>query len=153
MSTLGQILLAYVAADALSGLYHLLTDYGCNIKSQVAQFENHHQRPGSMTFDLEPVAGALPLAAAAWWWASPFLWALAGFVAVVQLPHYFCHHPEYAPAIVRLLQRLRLIITPAHHRGHHRPPFDKNFCIFTGWNDLWLNAVLWLVRFLWRHLR
>jgi ubiquitin-conjugating enzyme E2 variant len=40
---------------------------------------------------------------------------------------------ERIPATVRALQRLHLVLPPAHHRRHHTAPFDTYYCITTGW--------------------
>jgi hypothetical protein len=52
-------------------------------------------------------------------------------------------HAESPPRVVAWLQRRGLILSPRHHRRHHRPPFVANFCITTGW----CNPVLTAVRF------
>ena len=42
-------------------------------------------------------------------------------------------HLEDPPAWVALLQRTRLILSPVQHEVHHTPPFDRYYCITTGW--------------------
>jgi hypothetical protein len=42
-------------------------------------------------------------------------------------------HLDDPPAPIRLLQRLHLILPPDHHRIHHTAPYDRYYCITTGW--------------------
>lgn len=56
-------------------------------------------------------------------------------------------HRRPRSRIVRLLQDMKLIITPEQHAKHHRKPYDTNFCTVTNW----LNPVLDTCKF-WRGL-
>jgi ubiquitin-conjugating enzyme E2 variant len=38
-----------------------------------------------------------------------------------------------APRAVRTLMRLSLVLDADHHNDHHTAPFDRNYCITTGW--------------------
>ncbi|WP_199434104.1 fatty acid desaturase CarF family protein [Qaidamihabitans albus] len=43
---------------------------------------------------------------------------------------------NFAPGwAVRALQRLGLVLTPAHHMKHHRAEHDTHYCIVNGWAD------------------
>jgi hypothetical protein len=138
MATIGTaVLFAYIAADALSALYHLFTDRGWNISSQRSFFENHHRRPWTMTFDLQPLAVGLPIATFGYLFESWFLLLLGMFLSVAQLPHYWAHFP--APWPVRVLQLARIILPPAKHASHHQGDFDRDFCVLSGWNNFWIN--------------
>jgi hypothetical protein len=44
--------------------------------------------------------------------------------------------------VIRGLQRLRLILSPAQHSRHHAPPFDRDYCTASGWLNGLLNALL-----------
>ncbi|HET9751355.1 MAG TPA: fatty acid desaturase CarF family protein, partial [Myxococcales bacterium] len=52
-------------------------------------------------------------------------------------------HMDAPPRMVRLLQRANLVLPPAHHAVHHRPPYNKYYCITVGW----LNEALFRLRF------
>lgn len=52
-------------------------------------------------------------------------------------------HQDRAPRVVQLLQRARLILSPAHHAAHHAAPHTRNYCITVGW----MNGPLRTVRF------
>jgi len=135
-----QVFAGWLIADAMGGLFHLFTDRGWNIPLLVRQFQNHHDRPWTMTFDLEPVLGAIPLAFIAWF-ALPWLFgSMAVGVGFTQIPHYYIHHPEQCPVWMKLLQKTRIVLRPDSHEQHHRT-FDRGFCILAGWNDWWIDRV------------
>lgn len=128
---------AYATADAFTALYHLFTDRGWNIKSQLYWFRLHHQYPLRMTFDLQPALGGLPLAGLGWYLGSTYLMWLGLSIAISQIPHYYAHFP--APLPVRWLQRCHIFLSPAAHASHHSGKFDKDFCVLCGWNNWWIN--------------
>jgi len=139
--TLFWILLGYILADAISGIYHWLTDNGYNIPSQVALFQAHHQRPSGMDLDFKPAFGGLPIACIGFFDVSHMVfWATLGTaISLSQVTHYYSHHR--GPWLIRLLQKLKLILPPKHHSKHHRGDYDKNFCIVSGWNNFWMNLI------------
>lgn len=58
-------------------------------------------------------------------------------------------HMQVPPHFVARMQRLGLILSPKNHQVHHTAPFDKNYCITTGW----MNGIIektgvfaWMVR-------
>jgi hypothetical protein len=142
MLTLFYILAGWAVADAFGGLYHLATDRGYNLPFQVRSFQNHHDKPWTMTFDLEPLAGAVPLLILSWWLGWPaFLTSAAVGIGFTQIPHYYIHHPERCPRWIVWLQRARIVLQPKAHEDHHTPPYGHNFCILAGWNDWWINRL------------
>jgi len=141
ISILIQIFLAYIVIDAMTGIYHILTDKGWNpIKSQVELFQHHHETNDMDYFDWRPSLAALPILALGWYFSSPFLIALSIFGIFAQLPHYWAHQRDNNK-FVTWLQELRLIISRKTHQDHHCGDFNRNFCIFSGWNNGWLNWV------------
>jgi Lipid desaturase domain len=142
MTPLLEIFIAYVLADLLGGLYHLATDHGCNIRSQVALFQWHHENPAAIGWDFKPAIGGIPiLLLGVFWWHPIFFAALGIAVCFGQMPHYWAHHKVRHP--VRFLQRARIILPPRHHARHHSGHFDQNYCVLSGWNNFWLN---WIAR-------
>ncbi len=135
-----QVLAAYILVDALTGLYHLATDKGFNLRSQVELFAIHHRTNSMDGFDWQPMVAAVPAAVVGAWLHSPFLTAVGLIGCVAQVPHYWAH--QGGGRVVKFLQATRLIIHPAHHAGHHGGLFTRNYCILSGWNDWWLNAVV-----------
>jgi hypothetical protein len=74
--------------------------------------------------------------------AQSSLLFFAIFVALTSQIHRWAHM-ETPPLLVRMLQRCRLLLTAAHHEKHHTAPFDRSYCITSGW----LNAPLHSIRF------
>lgn len=145
--TLLQIFAAYVLVDALGGIYHCLTDYGFNVNNQVTMFREHHDTNTMQGFDWQTFAAGMPLAVIGAWFHQPFLIALGVFIAITQVTHYYSHRRSsnvLVHRVVRFLQRSRIIVHPATHARHHREPFARNFCLLSGWNNWWLNSVLWI---------
>lgn len=158
---------AYVAADFVSGFVHWMGDtWGSPAlpvlgPALVRPFREHHVDPKAMTrHDFVETNGAncmiaLPAAVASLLipldegpWAAPrqfgamFFGALIVWVMATNQIHKWAHS-DAAPATVRLLQRWRIILNPRHHDQHHQSPFDRHYCITTGW----LNEPLAKVRF------
>lgn len=52
-------------------------------------------------------------------------------------------HMEKPPALVRLIQKTRLFLSPGHHAQHHSGAHLTNYCITTGW----MNGLLDQFRF------
>jgi sterol desaturase/sphingolipid hydroxylase (fatty acid hydroxylase superfamily) len=136
-----QIIAAFVFVDLASGLYHYATDRGWNIRQQVELFAEHHRTNRMEGFDWQPSLAAVPILLVGLYLAQPFLIAGGVFGIAAQWPHYWAHQGSKS-GIVRWLQRRGIIISPEHHARHHRGPFDSHFCIFTGWNNWWLDRLL-----------
>jgi len=139
-----EILFAYLVVDALTGIYHLMTDKGFNLQHQVDLFEEHHRTNTMEGFDWQPLVVAIPLLVLGAWNRSLFLTSASLFGCVAQVPHYLAHHSDKSGRVVRLLQATRVIIHPKHHAVHHNGKFNRNYCILSGWNNWWMNTLLWL---------
>ncbi len=50
-------------------------------------------------------------------------------------------HQEKPSALVRWLQRMRLVLEPRHHQIHHTEPFKMHYCITNGWLNPLLNKI------------
>ena len=140
-SIFDEIVFAYFAADLLAAVFHFVTDRGWNLPHVVRDFQNHHERPETMTFDLQPMLIGLPVGAIGVWSGSTFVIALGLFLSVAQVPHYFSHHP--APGWVKALQNRRLILPPLVHAKHHTSKsFDRDFSVLNGWSNEFFNWIL-----------
>lgn len=142
-----EIIAAYIVADALSGLYHCATDYGFNIRNQVEMFRDHHETNTMQDFDWQTFAVGMPVCVVGAWLHSPFLIAMGVFAALTQVSHYYAHRRSASPLVhrvVRMLQISRVIVHPVSHKRHHAGAFNRDFCLLSGWNNWWLNAVVWL---------
>jgi len=63
--------------------------------------------------------------------------SIAAWTLPTNQVHQWAHMP-HPPAVVRWLQRRRLILSPEAHRQHHQSPYAMNYCIATGWSNRWL---------------
>lgn len=141
-----EIVLGYALADLLSGIYHLMTDAGYNLPAQIRDFSKHHAQPWTMTFDASPMIAGVPVMLGAPFFPCPWFFFTLGFgMSICQFTHYWTHNKPNR--FVGLLQKARLIISPRGHWKHHKAPFACNFCILSGWNNVWMNAILRLCRY------
>lgn len=152
-AALAAAVLGVATADLLSGLGHWIGDtWGRTTWPLVGNglirgFREHHVDPeaitrhdfvetsGSLWVLLAPVMGLL-LVVPVETGASRFtlLWAAAFSLAlsVTNQIHKWAHQAD-PPRAARVMQRLRVILPPEHHAVHHRAPFDRHYCIATGW--------------------
>jgi ubiquitin-conjugating enzyme E2 variant len=118
-------------------------------------FRVHHVNPadflrrrfidtnGDVALLMIPVLGialALPLDGQAGLNALAFLGTFGAVGLLTNQVHQWAHMLR-PPALVRLLQHYRLILTREAHARHHRPPFAANYCIATGWCNRPLAAI------------
>lgn len=147
------VLLGVITADFVSGLVHWIGDtWGRESWPVVGNglirgFREHHADPraitrhdgvetnGSAALGLLPVmvlALGLPAGGPTEKARVLFLVVLAVSLVATNQIHKWAHQDE-PPRPVRVLQRLRLVLPPDHHAVHHAPPFDRYYCITTGW--------------------
>ena len=153
------VVVAYLAADLLSGFVHFLADnfgsadtpvIGTNF---IGAFREHHVDPKGITnHDFVDTNGnnslvSLPIMLAVWLfvpiettaWGSHFgtfslLLCLAVFLT--NQFHKWAHMDE-PPKVVGRLQNSGLILSKEHHDVHHESPYDTYYCITVGvWNPL-----------------
>lgn len=163
---LGGAVLGGVAADLLTGIVHWACDTWGDEDTPwlgstlIYAFREHHRSPRAMlahewtSVNREPgIAAALALgllclpaaqrALDGHPLAHAFLWSFIVYGAAANQLHQWAHS-DRPPAPVRLLQRLRLVLSPAHHARHHRAPSTAAYCISTGWTNPVLDrAGLW----------
>lgn len=156
---------AYLAADFVSGFVHFMGDtFGHeNLpvlgQSFIKPFRDHHVDPRGITrHDFIETNGnncivTIPAALLVYFlvpartelWANAFAAFSAWLFFWVFMTNQFhkWSHLEEIPPWIATLQRFKLILGPEHHDVHHTPPFDKYYCITTGW----LNPLLYKIRF------
>lgn len=155
------IVLGLLAADFVSGVLHWAGDtWGSETTPAVGRrfirpFRFHHAHPLDMTkshffttngdtslaalpFLLIPFL--LPTDSTAGLFVGVFLGAVGGWGMWTHQFHRWAH-AKNPPRVVRWCQRAWLLLPPAHHRRHHKPPFVRNYCITTGWCDPVLSRV------------
>jgi hypothetical protein len=148
-------LLAYLAADFVSGLVHWAADsWGSPDLRLVGPaflrpFREHHLDPLAITrHDFVEMNGnncliSVPTLGIALWvspgtdgtgslFVSSFLGALVLWVLMTNQFHSWAHLK--APrGWVAALQRLHLVLPPAHHAIHHTRPYNTHYSITVGW--------------------
>jgi ubiquitin-conjugating enzyme E2 variant len=76
-------------------------------------------------------------------WGPPvavFGWAFCGIGSMTNQIHQWAHMRS-PPWPIRILQRCRLLLRRAHHTAHHERPYDRHYCITTGWCNAPLEAI------------
>ena len=153
-------IIAYLSADFISGFVHFLCDnFGSPetplIGSTFIQpFREHHDDPQGITrhdfieVNTNTCLAGIPVLLAFYFFlplrSSAFALHIAVFILFfilfVTLTNQFHKwaHQSKPPAAICRLQQMNLILSPKHHDLHHTPPFDKYYCITSGW----LNPVL-----------
>lgn len=158
-------LMAYLTADFASGFVHWLADSYGTVQTPflgpkfVAPFREHHKDPLAITRHdfveangdncifalpvLLPTYLFLPTPHHAWAVVTGlFVLLLSLGVLLTSLAHGWAHRDQ-RPRWVSWLQRVRLVVSPAHHAVHHQPPHKRHYCITNGW----LNGLLDRTRF------
>lgn len=148
-------LAGYLAADLLSGCVHWFCDTFFDEDTPIVgrrvigPFRHHHRDPLAITHYrlleqdgtgafvmLPPLALALASGAPGASSAPGIalhagLCALAAGMVGANLFHKWAHMAD-PPAVVRWLQRRRLILSPAAHERHHRT-HTRAYCVTSGW--------------------
>jgi len=161
-------ILSMTLADLFSGLVHWGADTWGTLetpfvgKTFIRSFREHHVDPFKITcHDIietngdNCMAAAIPLCILAFSKIEPtatdvfvvsFLTTLCIWVSLTNQFHKWAHTIK-PPKIVALLQDYRIILSRKNHQVHHHTPFDRYYCITTGW----LNPILGAIGF-WKRL-
>ena len=76
-------------------------------------------------------------------WGGPvalFGLAFCGVGSLTNQIHQWAHMPA-PPAPVRAMQACGLLLGRAEHAAHHGRPYDRRYCITTGWCNRPLDAI------------
>ncbi|HNF15889.1 MAG TPA: fatty acid desaturase family protein [Leptospiraceae bacterium] len=154
LSVLLTVILSYIAADFISGYVHFLGDsFGDENtpilgQSFIRPFREHHTDPKGITrHDFIETNGnncivSLPAQAAVYFLQVPTsaVWNLISlFTAFLLLWVFFTNqfhkwaHEDFPPRGAVFLQKAGIILSPEHHSVHHRSPYDRFYCITSGW--------------------
>lgn len=152
-------IVAYLAADLLSGFVHFLADnFGSSETPIIGSgfidaFREHHVDPkGIITHDFIDTNGnnslvslpfmlvvwlAVPIETTAWGYLlGMFSLMLCLGVFLTNQFHKWAHM-EAPPLVPAWLQRRGIILSKEHHDVHHASPYDTYYCITVGvWNPL-----------------
>jgi ubiquitin-conjugating enzyme E2 variant len=150
---LSAVLLGYLAADFVSGFVHWMgdtwgsTDMPVLGKAFIRPFREHHVDEKAITrhdfvetngnnclisLPAAVLAVALPHSSPGQVFVSACLGAMIFWVMATNQFHKWSHLDE-PPALIGFLQRVHLVLPPAHHQIHHTAPFNKYYCITVGW--------------------
>jgi len=150
-------LLAYVLADFVNGVIHMIMDntddYTSVIGPLVAAFHRHHHvpayrnRPAWLVFLAENsmknwLAVYMVVLAVAWSSLAPALaFSLLAFSllsSTAELSHYLCHNSTHR--VVRALQSARILLHPDHHRLHHEAD-NTHYAFLNGMTNPLINFI------------
>ena len=150
-SLVGSGLLAYWLSDLGTGVFHWSVDnYGSKatpvMGGIIDAFQGHHKYPWTITkrqfannihttcpatmcvtVPLLLTPGLAPDTCA-------FMGVFCSMIVLSQQFHAWSHMKKsQLPEIVVKLQDLGVLISRKGHGAHHRPPFEGNYCIVSGW--------------------
>src|SRR3712207_3768273 len=151
--------LAYLAADFISGFVHFLADNFGSSETPIigpgfiSGFREHHVDPRGITrHDFIDTNGNNSLVSLPFmllvWLAVPIEATVSGYLfgafflllcLAVFLTNQFHKwaHMEDPPSLAVWLQRRGLVLSKEHHDIHHASPYDTYYCITVGvWNPL-----------------
>lgn len=155
-------LTGYLVADFVSGFVHWAGDtigdattpvFGPNF---VTPFRYHHVDPKDITrhdfvetngnncIVAAPVLGLLLVVTPqtpGWVFFACTMIAFTSFFVFCTNQFHKWAHEDRPVALVRLLQRAGLILSPEHHAIHHASPQNKAYCITVGWMNPLLDKI------------
>ena len=156
------VFLAGVAtADFVSGLVHWGADtWGRDDLPVVGQrllvpFRVHHVNPddfarrsfidtnGDTALITIPVVAALLAIPFSGAWGPPlavFGFAFCAIGSMTNQIHQWAHMPA-PPRLIGLLQSCHVLLSRGEHAEHHAHPYDRHYCITTGWCNRPLQAI------------
>lgn len=146
-SILGQLLIGWLLADMLAGLAHWFEDRVLREsrswigRTIVAPNRRHHREPAAFlvgSFLDRNLTTIVTAAIGSLIWIMLFGVSLVWLSATIagmgaSMAHYWAHDPRSGGKLVRALQEIGLLQSPAHHAGHHRPPSDRRYCPISNW--------------------
>lgn len=164
LALLAGTLMGLFVADLLSGAAHWAFDTWFAedhpiFHRMVLVVREHHIAPQAMfgypfyndTGQLSVLAllVAAPVVVPITQWAGPSVFTIAAmWASVVQslcfvfmLEFHKCGHRKSAGGLLGLMQRCRLLLSPAHHWRHHSGAYDTHYCLINGWADRVMDAL------------
>jgi Lipid desaturase domain len=77
--------------------------------------------------------------------AAVFGFAFCGLGSLTNQIHQWSHMPS-PPAFIRTLQACGVLLGRKEHAAHHSQPYDRHYCITTGWCNRPLDAIAFFRR-------
>jgi len=150
-----------MVADFLSGIVHWACDTWGTLntpvfgKSLIRSFREHHVDPTaitrhpfaetcgnsfSVTLPLVAICSFLDMSLHPYLKFTSIVFCWLAFTNQI---HKWAHTYK-PPTFVKYLQKYRVILQGKTHNYHHFSPYDRDYCITTGWmNPLFLKLDLW----------
>ena len=158
VDTLLLVVITFFLTDLLSGLLHVILDNPRSldigpIRGLAEGFQRHHEDPTKIyrmplyehLYVMHLPLTLILLIALPFHQPRMYVVFLAMVVSLhlMQMAHLWAHLPtKRVPGLVRVLQKSKLLLSKPQHGRHHRPPYNQNFCIFTGMCNPPLNAAV-----------
>jgi len=157
------VAIGFIGADLVSGIVHWIGDTWGTPEwpilgpSLIRPFREHHEDPQAIvrhdfvetngnssigSLILLAAAISVPLDGIGGDLVASTLLSLSAWLFATNQIHKWAHAAE-RPRVVTWLQDRGWILSPSHHALHHVAPFDRHYCITTGW----LNPLLLRIGF------
>jgi len=151
MGALGNVVLCWLAADFIAGAFHWFEDRYYGYLKDIPIFGKyvaepnkvHHERPAAFTrgnywqrnyTTLIPplLLGVTYLSIlVVWQLSAAYYWGLLVLLFVSQANEIHCWEHMKCNAVIRKLQAIGLLQSPATHKTHHTPPYDSSYCVMS----------------------
>ena len=161
ITTVSAVLIGYFLADVASGFVHWATDTWFSEKQfgrLIAIAREHHTHPSHIlgyrflenaTLGSAPSALFIgpPAVLIAFLPRSDFLYAIMIVFFLISLTLLFgtslhnIGHRKVKSPVLKVAQKLRLVITPAYHHVHHSGDQTTRYCTVNGWANPLLDRI------------
>lgn len=151
----------YLLGDLFSGIFHFYEDRWCKesdsiVNTLVCESNLRHHKYPIYTVTLNywrrngsSILATLPFVIFFWYIDWYLLMTAFFFLGQSNEIHAWSH--KKANGLIRFGQKIGLFCSPQQHHKHHKPPYDKYYCVISGW----VNPVLEKIKFwhfmLWFH--
>ena len=147
------IIPGWVVADLIAGIVHWFGDSysGYGMEFLFHDFLEHHREPSAMLkrdyFQISFDTYILYILASFAGLSNSFMTCVALFAMQANFCHRESHKYNKAHWTFKILQSLGLSISPKAHHVHHTIPYNRDYCVFSGF----LNPLLQYIDF-WRRV-
>lgn len=161
IAMIATIIFAYIIADFISGIAHMIGDsnthYTSIIGPFIAVFHLHHSRliyknkhpikiyfyeSGQKFWMILYLSALLIMQSygAINFCSALFLVAIGILSSVAELSHFWCHNKAQCNIIVQYLQKYRILLSMKHHGFHHRND-NTHYAFLNGMTDPLVNLI------------
>ncbi|XZE36530.1 fatty acid desaturase CarF family protein [Pirellulaceae bacterium SH501] len=139
-----ELLVAWLLADFLSGVWHWIEDRYFEeswpiIGKYIAKPNTlHHAQPAAFLQNGYWTRNWTTILPAAIAFALYPSWVFV-FVSQANEIHAWAH--QKCSPFIRILQEVGVLQSPRHHGEHHRSPFEVRYCVMSDWLNPFLDAI------------